>query len=51
VSGFPLVTVGNNQSSVLVNKKFQVKVSSKELGAGDRKALLGTFNLKGLAGL
>jgi cobalamin-dependent methionine synthase I len=49
VSGFPLVTVGNNQSSVLVNKKFQVKVSSKELGAADRKALLATFDLKGLA--
>jgi hypothetical protein len=51
VEGFPLVTVGNNQSSVLVNKKYQVKVSSKELGAAERKDLLARFDLKGLASL
>lgn len=51
VKGFPLVTVGSNQSSVLVNKKFQVKVSSKELKPDDRKTLLGQFDLQGLASL
>ena len=51
VEGFPLVTVGNNQSSVLVNKKYQVKVSSKELAAAERKDLLSRFDLKGLASL
>lgn len=49
VAGHPLVTVGKNQSSVLVNKRFQVKVSSKTLGPDARKALLGTFDLAGLA--
>lgn len=51
VSGFPLVTVGNNQSSALVANKYQVKVSSKQLAAADRKALLATFDLKGLSAL
>lgn len=51
VAGFPLVTVGSNQSSVLVNKKYQVKVSSKELAADARKSLLASFDLKGLAAL
>lgn len=51
LQGFPLVTVGNNQSSVLVNKKYQVKVSSKELGPAERKSLLDSFDLKGLASL
>jgi hypothetical protein len=51
VSGFPLVTLGNNQSSVLVANKYQVKVSSKQLAAPDRKALLATFDLKGLSAL
>ena len=51
VDGYPLVKVGNNQSSVLVNKKYQVKVSSKELGPAERKELLASFNLKGLASL
>ncbi|MEY4508386.1 MAG: hypothetical protein RLZZ450_508 [Pseudomonadota bacterium] len=51
VEGFPLVTVGSNQSSALVANKYQVKVSSKELAAADRKALLATFDLKGLSAL
>jgi hypothetical protein len=41
--------VGKNQSSVLVNKRFQVKVSSKTLGPDARKAVLGSFDLAGLA--
>lgn len=51
VSGFPLVTVGKNQSSALVKDKYQVKVSSKELDAEARKSLLASFDLSGLAGL
>lgn len=47
----PLVTVGKNQSAVLVNNKFQVKVSSQTLDADARKALLAKFDLKGLAKL
>jgi hypothetical protein len=51
VEGYPLVTVGSNQSSALVNNKFQVKVSSKVLTAEERKAVLAQFDLKGLASL
>jgi hypothetical protein len=51
VSGFPLVTIGSNQSSALVANKYQVKVSSKELAAPDRKAVLASFDLKGLSSL
>lgn len=51
VNGQPLVTVGKNQSAVLVNNKFQVKVSSQTLDEGARKALLGKFDLNGLAKL
>lgn len=45
----PLVTVGKNQSSVLVGGRWQVKVSSQELDAPARSALLSTFDLEGLA--
>lgn len=51
VDGQPLVTVGKNQSAVLVNNKFQIKVSSQTLDADARKALLSKFDLKGLAKL
>src|SRR5512133_136194 len=47
----PLVTVGKNQSAVLVNHKFQVKVSSPTLDAAARKALLSKFDLNGLTKL
>lgn len=47
----PLVTVGKNQSALLVNNKFQVKVSSPTLDADARKALLSKFDLKGLTKL
>jgi hypothetical protein len=47
----PLVTVGKNQSAVLVNNKFQIKVSSQTLDADARKALLSKFDIKGLAKL
>ncbi len=51
VASYPLVTVGSNQSSVLVNKKYQVKVSSKTLDAAARKSVLSNFHLKELAQL
>jgi len=47
----PLVTVGKNQSAVLVNNKFQIKVSSQTLDADARKTLLSKFDIKGLAKL
>ncbi len=51
LAGQPLVTVGKNQSAVLVHDKFQVKVSSQTLDADARKALLGKFDLDGLGKL
>lgn len=49
VGEYPLVTVGKNQSAILVNNKFQVKVTSQQLDADARKALFGKFDLAGLA--
>jgi hypothetical protein len=46
---YPLVTVGKNQSSVLVAGRWQVKVSSQELDAAARSALLSKFDIEGLA--
>jgi len=51
VNGSPLVTVGKNQSALLVNNRFQVKVSSQTLDAAARKPLFSKFNLAGFAGL
>lgn len=51
LSGYPLVTVGKNQSAVLVKDRYQVKVSSQSLDADARKAWLSRFDLAGLAGL
>jgi hypothetical protein len=48
LEGFPLMTVGKNQSTVLVKNRFQVKVSSQTLEHDARKAILATFDLKGL---
>jgi hypothetical protein len=48
LEGFPLMTVGKNQSTVLVKNRFQVKVSSQTLDHAARKAILSTFDLKGL---
>jgi len=50
VDGFPAMTIGNNQTSVLVKDRFQVKVSSTTLDHVARKAILATFDLKGLSG-
>ena len=51
VNGMPLVTVGKNQSALLVKDRYQVKVSSQVLDAEARKAWIGRFNLAGLAAL
>lgn len=51
VQGYPLVTVGKNQSSLLVKGRYQVKVSSQQLDADARKAWLEKFNLSGLSSL
>jgi hypothetical protein len=51
VKGWPLVTVGKNQSALLVKDRYQVKVSSMTLDADARKGLLEKFDLAGLAGL
>jgi hypothetical protein len=51
VKGYPLVTVGKNQSAVLVKDRYQVKVSSQMLDADARKTWLERFDLAGLAGL
>ena len=49
VAGQPLVTVGSRQSALLVNGRWQVKVSSSDLDAAQRKAMLATFNLEALS--
>ncbi len=51
LEGMPLVTVGKNQSALLVKDRYQVKVSSPSLDAEARKAWLGRFNLSGLGSL
>ena len=48
LEGFPLMTVGKNQSTVLVKGRYQVKVTSQTLEHDARKAILATFDLKGL---
>lgn len=48
LEGFPVITVGKNQSSVLVKNRYQVKVSSQTLEHEARKAILAAFDLKGL---
>ena len=51
VEGYPVLKVGNNQTTALVNKRFQVKVASPTLDHEARKAILATFDLKGLSSL
>lgn len=51
LQGYPLVTVGKNQSSLLVKGRYQVKVSSPQLDPDARKVWLEKFNLSGLAAL
>ena len=49
VKGHPLVTVGKRQSALLVNGRWQVKVSSSDFDAAERKALLEAFDLAQLS--
>jgi len=51
VDSYPLITVGKNQSALLVNGRYQVKVSSQSLDAAARKTLLSKFDLSGVARL
>ncbi|WP_437538616.1 hypothetical protein WME79_21830 [Sorangium sp. So ce726] len=51
LAGMPVVTVGKNQSALLVKNRFQVKVSSQTLDPEARKAWLQRFDLSGLANL
>ncbi|BAY98096.1 hypothetical protein NIES37_20440 [Tolypothrix tenuis PCC 7101] len=52
VAGYPAVTLGNTQTSILVGK-YQVKAISKDptFTASDREAWLEKFDLNGLARL
>ncbi len=51
IGAFPLITVGKNQSALLVKDRYQVKVSSQTLDDAARKAWLSQFNVNGIAGL
>lgn len=42
---WPMMTVGKNQTTVLVRDRWQVKVSSPTLDHEARKTILGTFDL------
>lgn len=46
---FPLLMPTKKQTSILVGKRYQVKVTSDTLTESERKAMLEKFNLKGLA--
>jgi hypothetical protein len=48
VRGYPVATVGKNQTSALVGDRFQVKVSSQTLDDAARREWLGRFDLSGL---
>lgn len=48
LDGYPLLTSGKDLSTILVNGRFQIKVLSKTLDAEQRKAILSSFDLKGL---
>ena len=53
IGGYPAVEVGNTQTAVLVNNRYQVKALSRDpsFTASDREAWLQKFNLNGLARL
>ena len=51
LAGNPLVTVGKNQSALLVKNRFQVKVSSQTLDPAARRELLAKFDLAALPAL
>lgn len=51
IAGYPAVEIGNTQTAVLVNNRYQVKVLSRSpsFTVGDREAWIKKFNLDGLA--
>jgi hypothetical protein len=53
IAGYPAREIGNTQTAVLVNNRYQVKVLSRSpsFTASDREAWLQKFNLNGLARL
>ncbi len=51
ISGYPAIQQGKNTTAVLVEDRYQVKVSSSELDANEREEWLEKFNLRGLANL
>jgi hypothetical protein len=53
IGGYPAATLGNTQTSVLVNNRYQVKVISRDpsFTASDREAWLQKFDLSGIAQL
>jgi len=46
---YPLLNPTKKQTSILVGKRFQVKVSSDQLSVDERKTWLQKFDLKGLS--
>ncbi len=53
IEGYPAVEIGNTQTAILVNNRYQVKVLSRSpsFTASDREAWIKKFNLAGLAQL
>jgi hypothetical protein len=53
IAGYPALEIGNTQTAVLVNDRYQVKVLSRDpsFTASDRQAWLQKFDLRGLAQL
>lgn len=53
IAGYPAVEIGNTQTAVLVNNRYQVKALSRDpsFTQSDREAWLQKFDLNGLARL
>ncbi|MCM1982531.1 hypothetical protein [Lyngbya confervoides] len=53
IAGYPAVTLGNTQTSVLVGDRYQVKILSRDpsFTAADRQAWIQKFDLSGLGQL
>lgn len=53
IAGYPAVEIGNTQTAILVNNRYQVKVLSRSpsFTASDRETWLKKFDLNGLAQL
>ncbi len=51
IGGYPAIDIGKNGTAVLVKKRYQVKVTSKDLSKKDRQAWIEKFKLQGLESL